>query len=280
MKRKAAEEKMTSKGPTIDAELGYQVLWNLLNHRKTLREAKESLREFNALHFDQTNPRTSLARDKVQTSPEYGRMEKDAVSRLMVQEEMTRLRDNLSEERKKLKEAIANLPESLARDLRLLIASTPDRDRLPNPAERKAGKLYEALWNACETVEGRENPITQAKQCRMWKRYYDERLAQKKMTQAEANHGFMQRTGVSMRTGMRKIRLLRLIPELQSRLVLGILGETIGYELSFLRPIYQERLCEIMRHHYNSPTQKEAHALRKFTFEDWFHSTKVEDMLR
>ena len=99
------------------------------------------------------------------------------------------------------------------------------------------------------------------------------------MTEGEAREALREKVELSTRQIQKRLRLLQLIPELQTELSSGHICLTAAYHLSFLREVYQHQLAEIILRERIQISIYQAKRLRKLTFSEWFHREEVMKIL-
>ena len=128
--------------------------------------------------------------------------------------------------------------------------------------------------------EGVTDRILEAKEYRMWLAYFRTSIAPEE-TDSEMEERFLkEKTGLTQRQGQRRLRLLLLTEDWQSRLRTGRISLGTAYEMSFLEEDLQEQLSAISDYLHLQPEQFQVHKLRALSRREWFRQEAVIQILK
>lgn len=266
-----------------DTELGKGVLETLLQLKESVEEGRMRLQE-----REGQSAALSLERERVMESPRYDGMERHTLEVMIQEEELQSLQRSFEIYKEQIQCALSHMPDLSARLLRQYYLEGSSWPRcaeymgfsdVAGNFRRARNQAFADFWITYQIASGQDGVILRAKECRMWKRYYENQRREGAITVQQEKEGIVEKTGVSLRQLQRRIRLLMLIPELQRKVNLGQICEGAAYHLSFLTESCQHQLIELMNRKRVCVGIWEAKQLRKLTLSDWVHQERVEEIL-
>lgn len=269
-----------------DRELGKGVLQGYLNLKNQLAEEKEKLLR---ARVKQSGPPTQTAEyERVSESARYHAAEQETIRILIQEDQVEGLEQRLERYDERIRGAIEQMPDISGRLIEgyyLKEMSWAQCAEYVGCSEnggyfhKLKTRAYEDFWNTYRKQTGHTGFLNQAKECRMWKIHYAGLHKEGKLTEGEAREALREKVELSTRQIQKRLRLLQLIPELQTELSSGHICLTAAYHLSFLREDYQHQLAEIILRERIQISIYQAKRLRKLTFSEWFHREEVMKIL-
>jgi len=288
---------------SVEEELGRNVLQTFQRNRirlRLLQEQEKMLQETRCLYAQKLKER-----QKIDVPRNTDSMERRIVDSIFVRDEIKHLKEDVKKDEDMICIVINALPEKNTQCIRKLLKESELEDQdesesmetgdtvlcfiTGNDFRSSAGQKKEfaknlkreliQFWNTYELFAVHKTPILEAKLIQIWKDYYDEMVARKEMSRKQEEELLYERFHLEVREMNRKMHLLKLIPELQSRVSYGLMGESIGYELSFIPKLNQKKLTSLIRRENACVTIKQAVKLRKLDVKEWSDEDRITEIL-
>ena len=269
-----------------DAELGKTVLQSYIQLKEQLEERKMHLEELK--NESGATLATKSKKEKVRESLSHDQMERKVINMMILEEDIETMEEKINQYSNAIREALRRIPELSAKLLRYYYIEGMSWGKCAEAIGygEHTGNFrvlknhaFEEFWNVYQMNQGYDNAINRAKECRMWKEYFERQKVEGKITTRQANKLVEEKMKLSLRQVQRLLKLLSLIPEFQHRLIIGQISESAAYHIAFLSDPCQHQLADILSRTGISISVYQAQALKKLTTSDWIHMEKVLDIL-
>ena len=269
-----------------DAELGRNVLQSYLNLKAQLEERKSRLEEMK--NESGATLATRKEKEKVNESLHHDQMERKAINILILEEEIESMEVKKNQYGNGIQEALKRMPELSAK---LLYYYYVEENSWSQCAEiigysEHTGNFrvlknhaFEDFWNAYQINMGHDNAINRAKECRMWREFFERKRVAGEITTSQANKLLESKMKVSLRQVQRMIKLLSLIPEFQHKLTAGQICESAAYHVAFLSEPCQHQLADILMRTGICLSVQQSQELKRLSLSEWIHMEKVMEIL-